>query len=407
MNEDSMTPFFSGWKIFDSTSHLRLHIDGADDVIEVWSCHSSPSVHSDTTFTITVGIQQGTLDIENRIWGHIFLHVNLYGKGLILMAIGNNQQILSTDKEMSIKFGDFPTSWDTNSHHSFPTHIASEHMHQLWLELLLSWKNILEIWKYWHAKSSNHWHLACFFDAWQASYTAGVDVELRIVMDIATGILCKWANRCQIHIRLGSHEELHRNLGRSEVLQAISMADQGIGHEKTFILLSSNFTIDHLWINDIYIHFIIHSYPFTFWSRYLNSAVFQLASPWLWQNLPFLKPTCGPWPGLCSHRFLSRTHGFQWYPQHIQRTHGKKLGQGTRRPQQFHFTICAQQPGNLINFYCFDLLLYIPLHHVKSIYTTSRTYRYSVIYTPGVSKVPLFLGSFWKNGIFLRKYSSI
>ena len=114
-----------------------LHIYGANDVIEVWSGHGGPRVHSDAPLALAVGIQEGTLHVEHRIRCHVLLHVDLNCKGLIRMTVGNHQQILTADEEVSIELGDFPPSGDSNPHHRFPAHVASEHVHQLRLELLL------------------------------------------------------------------------------------------------------------------------------------------------------------------------------------------------------------------------------------------------------------------------------
>eukprot|EP00438_Fugacium_kawagutii_P008579 Skav214144 [mRNA] locus=scaffold1645:179229:181457:+ [translate_table: standard] len=109
-------------------------------------------MHSDPSFALAVGVQQGALHVQHWIRSHVLLHVNLYGKCLILMTVGHHQQILPTNEEMPIELGDLPATRHPHAHHSFPTHVAGEHVDELRLELL----------------------------------KASVDVELRIVMDVTS-----------------------------------------------------------------------------------------------------------------------------------------------------------------------------------------------------------------------------
>mmetsp|Transcript_29698 Transcript_29698/g.53883 ORF Transcript_29698/g.53883 Transcript_29698/m.53883 type:complete len:210 (-) Transcript_29698:1228-1857(-) len=99
------------------------------------------------------------------------------------MAIWDHEQVLTSNKEVAVEFGDLPTSRHTDSHHSLPSHVSSQDMNQLRLEL----------------------------------QEGTVHVELRVVVDISTSVPSQRGNRSQIDIRLRRQEHLDSDLCASQL----------------------------------------------------------------------------------------------------------------------------------------------------------------------------------------------
>mmetsp|Transcript_23723 Transcript_23723/g.67114 ORF Transcript_23723/g.67114 Transcript_23723/m.67114 type:complete len:258 (+) Transcript_23723:1118-1891(+) len=177
----------------DVRQHGRrgLHIHGVEDVVSILRSDARVGVHPDAALPLAVRVQQRTLHVHHRFGCDVLLHVEGYGKGLVGVAVRNHEQVCTSDEQVAVELRDLPAPGDADSHDGLPPHVPRQHVLQLVSQL----------------------------------QARRLYVEVRVVTNVATGVLRERRDRGQVDVLLRSQEHLHGDLRarelRAEVLVAV------------------------------------------------------------------------------------------------------------------------------------------------------------------------------------------
>mmetsp|Transcript_71503 Transcript_71503/g.192540 ORF Transcript_71503/g.192540 Transcript_71503/m.192540 type:complete len:288 (-) Transcript_71503:836-1699(-) len=182
----------------DVRQHGRrgLHIHGVEDVVSILRSDARVGVHPDAALPLAVRVQQRTLHVHHRFGCDVLLHVEGYGKGLVGVAVRNHEQVCTSDEQVAVELRDLPAPGDADSHDGLPPHVPRQHVLQLVSQL----------------------------------QARRLYVEVRVVTNVATGVLRERRYGSQVDVLLRSKEHLHRDLRArelgAEVLVALAHRSQ-------------------------------------------------------------------------------------------------------------------------------------------------------------------------------------